>query len=200
MLYVCLCMARTKNPLQIFNEWYEAAQIDAPYDVNAMTLATSLNGQPSARMVLLRGFKAEKFIFFTNYKSLKGLSLAKNKKAALVFYWPHVGKQIRIEGTCKKVTARESDIYFSSRDKESQLSALASKQSTAIASYDDFLENVKQLELKYKNTHVPRPLHWGGYALIPTRIEFWEQRPHRRHLRHNYRKRGKNWVFEVLQP
>lgn len=175
------------------------AQLPEP---NAMTLATSTaNGKPSARMVLLKGFDAHGFVFYTNYKSRKGRELEQNPHAALVFFWPPLERQIRITGRVTKVTAAESDQYFHSRPLGSRFSASISKQSSVIPSRDVLLRNLKLMEEKYPNGNPPRPNNWGGFRVRPNEIEFWQGGKFRLHDRIRYRRRRDgSWLVDRLSP
>jgi len=167
-----------------------------------MTIATSdRSGQPSARMVLLRGFDERGFGFFTNYESHKGRELAENPRAALVVYWPKLGRQVRITGDVVKQSAAESTTYFHSRPLASQISALASPQSQVIPSRASLEEAVARLEKKYEGGVVPLPDNWGGYRVIPRTIEFWMHRDNRLHDRIRYTRQATGgWRIERLAP
>ena len=167
-----------------------------------MTIATSTrSGEPSARMVLLRGFDERGFGFFTNYESQKGRELAENPRAALVVYWPKLGRQVRISGAVTKQSAEESISYFHNRPLASQLSALASPQSEVIASRQVLEDSVKALAAKFAGSAVPLPRNWGGYRLIPQIIEFWLHRDNRLHDRLRYTRQAKSgWRIERLAP
>jgi pyridoxamine 5'-phosphate oxidase len=165
-----------------------------------MTLATATrSGRSSARTVLLRTFDNSGFVFYTNYSARKGVELEKNPQAALVFYWPRLGRQIRVEGRVLKVSPRESDDYFNSRPRDSQLSAWASQQSRVVPDRGFLEERVKQFEEKYPS-RVPRPPNWGGYRLRPNIFEFWKERPGRLHDRLRYRRSKGRWIIERLAP
>ncbi|MEC4805734.1 MAG: pyridoxamine 5'-phosphate oxidase [Jaaginema sp. PMC 1079.18] len=190
------------DPVVQFRTWFDQA-VDAELpEPNAMTLATATpDGKPSARIVLLKGFDDRGFVFYTNYNSNKGQQLEANPQAALVFWWEGLERQVRIEGQIVKVEAAESDAYFASRPQGSQLGAWASPQSQAIASRAVLAENLRDLENQYGDRPVPRPPHWGGFRLIPDRIEFWQGRPNRLHDRLNYcRDKAGNWQVERLAP
>lgn len=190
------------NPLKQFSKWWQQA-MDAKIDeVNAMTLATaSLDGIPSARIVLLKEVAADGFVFFTNYNSFKGQQLAENPKACLVFFWKELERQVRITGLIEKVTEKESDEYFYSRPKESQLGAIASPQSRPVESREWLDENFKAVKKSSKKSKIERPKHWGGYRVKPVIIEFWQGRPSRLHDRLQYTlEENGNWQIERLAP
>ncbi len=167
-----------------------------------MTLATATReGKPSARMVLLKGFDARGFVFFTNYNSRKGRELDENPHAALVLFWQPLARQIRIEGRVTKVTAEESDAYFHSRPLGSRFSASISKQSSVILSRAVLLEKLKKIEEKYPKGDPPRPIHWGGFRVHPSEIEFWQGGAFRLHDRLRYRRRRDgSWRVDRLSP
>ena len=193
-------MSTNDDPFTIFENWYDEAKKNAPFDPDVMALATcSAAGKPSVRMVLFRGIREGGFSFFTNYESRKGQELMENPAAAVAFYWPHLGKQIRIEGRVERLSPSESDRYFQSRPLGSQITATASRQSRPLVSEREFLEQVKALE--QSNTQsVPRPSHWGGYKLIPERFEFWIHRDNRRHDRTAFVREHDGWVVTKLYP
>lgn len=185
-----------------FNNWWQDAIKSNIEDVNACTLATaSSNAKPSARIVLLKGFDQNGFVFFTNYQSHKGRELDENPQACMVFYWKELERQIRIEGLVQKVAATESDDYFLSRPTGSQLGAWASPQSTVITNRQQIEENVKKYEAEFENKPVTRPEHWGGYLLQPQLLEFWQGRSNRLHdrLQYNLQANG-DWQICRLAP
>jgi pyridoxamine 5'-phosphate oxidase len=190
----------SSDPFKQFSKWLlEAAGRRAPLP-ETMTLATSTrSGRPSARTILLREVHDSGFVFYTDYSGRKGKELAENPKAALVFYWPRVGRQVRVEGRVLKVSARESDAYFSSRPCDSQLSAWASHQSRIVRDRRFLEERVERFKAKYPG-RVPRPPNWGGYRLRPSVFEFWKERPGRLHDRLRYRRSRGRWVVERLAP
>jgi pyridoxamine 5'-phosphate oxidase len=170
-------------------------------DLNAMTLATvDAQGQPSARMVLLKGLDARGFIFYTNYQSRKGLNLATNPHAALVFYWPHLERQVCVTGKVAPLPSAESDAYFRSRPRGSRIGAWASDQSRVVRDRVELEQQSERIERQYP-AEVPRPPHWGGYVLAPDRIEFWQGRPNRLHDRFCYTMQTDNsWKIDRLFP
>ena len=190
------------NPFQQFQLWLEQAIAAELPEPNAMTLATlSEQGKPIARMVLLKGLDEKGFVFYTNYDSAKGKQLTETDSAALVFWWAGLERQVRVEGMVEKVSSEESDAYFQSRPKASQLGAWASPQSQVIENRDVLEKRLAQLEEKYATEKVPRPPHWGGFRVIPTAIEFWQGRPSRLHDRIRYELNEKgDWFYQRLAP
>ena len=190
------------NPIKQFNTWWQDALEAKIVEVNAMTVATaSADGVPSARTMLLKGFSERGFVFFTNYNSFKGQQLSENPKACLVFFWKELERQVRITGIVQKTSNEESNAYFQSRPKASQVSAIASPQSQVIESrkwLDDYYAN--QLE-QLANANIERPLHWGGFIVRPVIIEFWQGRPGRLHDRIQYSiSDDGSWKIERLAP
>jgi pyridoxamine 5'-phosphate oxidase len=189
------------NPIAQFARWYEIALASVKPLPESVALATSTGaGHPSLRMVLLKGFDARGFVFYTNYRSRKGRDLARNARASLLFYWGGLERQVRVDGLAAKVSARESDEYFATRPRGSQLSAWASAQSETVAGRAAIERRFAAFERKYPGA-VPRPPHWGGYRLVPDVIEFWQGREDRLHDRIVYRRgpRGR-WIIERLAP
>jgi pyridoxamine 5'-phosphate oxidase len=190
------------NPFQQFRTWLDealAAQLPQPL---GMTLATATaDGQPSARMVLLRGFDERGFAFFTNYESRKAHELESNPRAALVFYWAELDRQVRIEGTVERTSAEESDAYFLTRPWGSRLGAWASPQSQVLAGREVLERRMEELAAQYREPEIARPPFWGGYRVVPTVIEFWQGQPNRLHDRLRYRRLEDNsWCLERLAP
>jgi pyridoxamine 5'-phosphate oxidase len=190
------------NPFRQFRAWYERALSASLPQPEGMTLATATpEGRPSARMVLLRGHDENGFVFFTNYDGRKGDELAANPRAALVFYWPELDRQIRIEGRVEKATPQESDAYWISRPRGSQLGAWASPQSEVIESREVLEERLRVAEARFGEGPVPRPPFWGGYRVVPDAIEFWQEGPSRLHDRLRYvRLPSGGWQLERLSP
>lgn len=192
----------SQDPIKQFEKWFNDAMKAGIHEPNAMTLATATNdGRPSARILLLKGFTQEGFIFYTNYLSRKGREMAKNPLASIVFFWGEMERQVRIEGTIEKVSKEESEAYFHSRPKLSQIGALASPQSQEIADRTVIESKMQQLEAQYADSEVPKPSHWGGYILKPQLVEFWQGRQSRLHDRIVYKKADKKtWKIVRLAP
>lgn len=189
------------DPVRQFARWFEAAGEVGVRAPEAVVLATaSSEGAPSARMVLLKQYDARGFVIFTNYESRKALELDANPRAALLFYWDPLGRQVRIEGTAQRVSSEESAAYVRSRPRGSQLSALASPQSQPIASREALEARVADLAARYEGQELPVPEGWGGFRVAPERFEFWQHREDRLHDRLVYTRRGEQWVLERLAP
>lgn len=187
-------------PFALFRKWFEAALSANLPEPNAMALATvSPEGKPSNRIVLLKGID-HGLTFFTNYLSRKSRELEQNPHAAAVFLWDELERQVRVEGTVAKVTAKESDDYYHSRPLGSRLGAWASEQSEVISGRDVLERHQAELLAKYPEGEIPRPPHWGGFRLIPTTFEFWQGRPNRLHDRIRFQKQGGGWIRERLSP
>lgn len=191
------------EPFALFRQWFDEAvkTEQAPVEANAMTLATvDADGRPHCRVLLLKGLDAQGFTFFSNYLSAKGQQIAAQPFAAMTFFWPTLERQVRIEGRVAKVTHQESDAYFQVRPLGSRLGAWASPQSQVIASREALEGLLKATEERFSDTQPTCPDHWGGYRLVPDRIEFWQGRPSRLHDRLNYRLINDLWQLERLAP
>ena len=191
-----------QDPFDQFANWWDDAMKSELDEINAMTLATaSATGMPAARIVLLKSFSADGFVFFTNYNSQKGIELQENPFASLVFFWKELERQVRISGRVEKVSAAESDAYFHSRPEGSRIGAWASPQSSVIASREVIETNITMIEQQFTEGEISRPPHWGGYVVIPEVIEFWQGRPSRLHDRIQYSKMAAgSWKVERLAP
>ncbi len=188
------------QPLDQFKAWFSAYKKTEPKDANAFILATaSSEGRVSSRVLLLKGVDKGGFEFYTNYQSHKGQQMAENAWVSLTFFWPELEQQIRVEGKVGKMTEEESEAYFKSRPLGSQIGAWVSPQSTEIASREELEKRQKHYKEKFGN-EVPRPPHWGGYRVMPERVEFWQGRPSRLHDRIQYIKKGEQWETVRLAP
>src|SRR3954464_264018 len=189
------------DPIKQFSNWFTAAIEARIRDVNAMSLATATAaGRPSVRIVLLKGFDQDGFVFFTNYDSEKGRHLAANPNAALGFYWVEQDRQIRISGKTVKTSREESERYFHSRPIGSQLGPWASRQSEAVDARRELEAKMAQITERFAGKAIPLPEHWGGFRLKPDRMEFWQGRENRLHDRFRYTRQGTGWVLERLSP
>jgi pyridoxamine 5'-phosphate oxidase len=190
-----------KNPFIQFGKWFKEALDALLYEPNVMTLATAdLTGKPSARILLLKGFDENGFVFFTNYSSKKGKDLQENPQASMVFFWPELERQVRIDGLITKVPEEVSSAYFHSRPKGSQIGAAASPQSSVIPNRELLENRVQELTAVYADQEIPKPDYWGGYLLEPTHIEFWQGRPSRLHDRITYTSVNGAWEIDRLAP
>jgi len=189
------------DPIYQFQTWFDQAIAANLLEPNAMTLATATpSGTPSARIVLLKGVDPRGFVFYTNYNSHKGQELTANPQAALVFLWGELERQVRVEGAVEKIADGETEAYFQSRPHSSQLGAWASEQSRVIPNREVLEQRLTNLTEQYQDQAVPRPLHWGGFRVIPRAIEFWQGRPSRLHDRLCYRLEAGVWIIERLSP
>ena len=189
------------DPHLLFEQWFAEAKAGEPHDAEAMALATAdPGGRPSVRMVLLKGHDENGFVFYTNSLSRKGEELAANPRAALLFHWKSLRRQVRIEGQVRPVSPGEADAYFARRSRDSQLGAWASDQSRPLVSREAFERRFAQLAAANEGKEVPRPPHWCGYRVAPERIEFWTDRPHRLHERRLFTRAGPGWTEGLLYP
>ena len=189
------------DPFALFDSWYAEARDSEPNDSNAMALATvDATGQPSVRMVLLKGHGPDGFVFYTNREGRKAADLATVPKAALLFHWKSLRRQIRIEGPVTLATEAESDAYFASRGRDSQLGAWASDQSRPLADRATFEARFAAMAERFQGGEVPRPPHWGGYRVTPQTLEFWQDRAHRLHERRVFTRAGERWSEGMLFP
>ena len=195
-----------ENPFLQFSNWFKEAQESDIYEANAMSIATaSAKGVPSLRTVLLKGFDASGFVFYTNYESQKGKNIAKNPHVSLLFFWKELERQVRVEGLCEQISERASLAYFQSRPKDSQIAAWASAQSKVIAGREVLAQSFEEIAAKFADVaQLPLPPNWGGYVVKPYKIEFWQGRPSRMHDRLRYTltelQPAPKWTLERLAP
>ena len=197
------CFLDIDDPIQLFHEWMEEAKKTEPNDPNAVALATSnKNNIPSVRMVLLKDFNKDGFVFYTNLNSQKGNELKKNPYAAMCFHWKSLLRQIRISGKISKVSDEEADMYYNSRSYGSKIGAWASEQSSVLKTRDELYKSIEEYKKKYPDeNHVPRPKHWSGWCLNPDKIEFWLDGENRIHQRLKYeRNNNRDWRKYLLSP
>jgi pyridoxamine 5'-phosphate oxidase len=189
------------DPFSLFDRWFADAREAEPNDPEAMALATADKaGNPSVRMVLLKGHGPEGFVFYTNEESAKGRELSANPSAALLFHWKSLRRQVRVEGPVERVPDEEADAYFASRTRDSQLGAWASHQSRPLDSRETFERRFDEVKRRFDGQDVPRPPHWGGFRVVPLRIEFWQDRPHRLHERRLFTLADGRWSEGLLYP
>lgn len=189
------------DPLALFDEWLAEARDAEINDPEAMALATvGADGQPSVRMVLLKGHGPDGFVFYTNEQSAKGEQLAAVPRAGLLFHWKALRRQVRIEGSVERVPDAQADTYFATRGRDSQLGAWASDQSRPLDSRATFEQRFEEAKSRFEGQDVPRPPHWRGYRVMPERIEFWSDRPHRLHERRLFTRNGEGWDEGLLYP
>ncbi len=190
-----------EDPFQLFDEWFAEAQASEPNEPEAMAVATTgADGQPSVRMVLLKARGPEGFTFYTHAQSAKGEDLNQNPKAALLFHWKSLCRQVRIEGTVERTSDAEADAYFATRSRDSQIGAWASDQSRPLDNRATFERRFEEAKRRFEGQDVPRPDGWGGYRVVPDRIEFWTAREHRLHERRLFTRAGDDWVEGLLYP
>jgi pyridoxamine 5'-phosphate oxidase len=190
-----------RDPIERFIDLFQRANERESSDATAVALATvDAGGRPTARMVLLKQIDQRGFVFYTNYESRKGLELAVNPQAALCFHWPALGRQVRVEGPVEKVTVAESDAYFASRSRGSQIGSWTSNQSAPLTSRAELVARYLSLQARYAGRRVPRPPHWGGYRLRPAYMEFWSSQEYRLHDRIAYSRSESGWRAQRLCP
>ncbi len=190
-----------RDPFRQFEKWFEEAEAAKVHEPNAAVLSTcTRDGRPSSRCVLLKGLDGRGFVFYTNYESRKGRELEGNPRAAFLFPWVPLERQVIVEGTVTRVAREESEAYFHSRPRASQLAAWASAQSSIVSSREIVENAMKAVEAKYGGTEVPLPPQWGGFRIAPETVEFWQGRRSRLHDRLRYRRSGNEWVLERLAP
>lgn len=189
------------DPFALFDEWFAEARATELNDPEAMSLATAgADGQPHVRMVLLKGHGPDGFVFYTNEQSAKGEQLRENAKAALLLHWKSLRRQVRVEGPVERVPAAQADAYFASRARDSRLGAWASDQSRPLDSRNTFEQRFEAMKQQFEGRDVPRPPHWGGYRVVPERIEFWQDRQYRLHERRLFVPAGNGWSEGLLYP
>src|SRR5580658_8717112 len=190
-----------RDPYRQFEKWFQEAEAAKIHEPNAAVLATAArDGRPSARMVLLKGVDGRGFVFYTNYESRKGRELEANPRAAYLFPWIALERQVIVEGSVARVPREESEAYFHSRPRSSQLAAWASSQSSIIAGREALDQSMKAVEKKYSGVEAPLPPNWGGFRIVPDSVEFWQGRRSRLHDRLRYRRDGNSWIIERLAP
>ena len=189
------------DPVEMFRRWFALAKRARLHQPNAFCVSTAtLAGAPSSRMVLLKGFDARGFVFYTNYESRKGGEIAANGRAAMLFFWSELHRQVRIEGVLARVSREESEAYFHSRPRGSQLGAWASHQSRPLASREELMRREKDFEKQYAGQVIPLPPYWGGFRLAPETFEFWQCKAYRLHDRFVYTRSGAAWTTQRLSP
>lgn len=189
------------DPFSLFDEWFADARASEPDLPEAMSVATAdASGRPSSRMVLLKAHGPDGFVFYTHAGSAKGRQLAENPRAALLFHWKSLGRQVRIEGSVEPVGDAEADAYFASRARDSQLGAWASEQSRPLDSQATFERRIEEAKQRFAGQDVPRPPDWSGYRVVPERIEFWTERPYRLHERRLFSRGAAGWSEGLLYP
>ena len=201
MIFNKMDFTERTEPMALFNEWLNEAMDSEPNDPTAVALATvDGSGMPNVRMVLLKGHDERGFVFYTNFESAKGREALASMKAAMGFHWKSLRRQIRIRGEMEVVSDEEADAYYDSRHPQSRLGAWASDQSRPLASRQELVDRLKQMEEKYGTENIPRPPHWSGFRIIPRSIEFWKNGEFRLHDRIVFRRQGDNWEKTRLYP
>ena len=196
-----LSKIKERNPYILFNKWFKSASKKEISDPNAISLSTvNSKGQPNVRIVLMKSFNEDGLTFFTNSSSSKGMEIKSNVNIAACFYWKSIEKQVRIRGKVRKISGIESDAYFSSRDRKSQIGAWASLQSQPLKNRKELEKRFNLISKKYKNMDIPRPAHWGGFIIKPVEIEFWHNKPYRLHERVLFKLNKGKWVKSFLYP
>ena len=190
----------TVNPFEQFGVWLEEAINVSSCTINYMTLSTAMKSGPSSRMMLLKGFTEQGFVFYTGWESKKAKEISENPNVTMLFFWPELERQVVVHGTAEKISESDADRYFKTRPRFSQLSAWASEQSKPILNRQELETKFSQMEKKFKDKEVPRPPYWGGYRVIPSSFEFWQGRENRLNDRILYRKEKNNWMIQRLQP
>ena len=191
----------TSDPFALFDQWFADAREAEPNDPEAMALATADGqGRPSLRMVLLKRHGPDGFTFYTNLDSRKGAELAANPNVALLFHWKSIRRQVRVDGAVEEAPAEEADAYFATRSRDSQIGAWASDQSRPLDSRETFEARCAEVAARFEGQSVPRPPRWAGYRVVPSRIEFWLDRPHRLHERRLFTRDGERWSEGLLYP
>lgn len=189
------------DPHVLFEEWLAEARLSEPNDPTAMAVATAdREGRPSVRMILLKGHDEHGFVFYTNLDGRKGRELAENPRAALLFHWKSLRRQVRVEGNVEPVNEAEADAYFATRKRESQLGAWASDQSRPLDRRETFENRYHEMEARFEGRDVPRPPRWSGWRVVPERIEFWTDRAYRLHERRLFTRSGDGWTEGLLYP
>jgi len=196
-----LSKIKERNPYILFNKWFDSASKKEISDPNAISLSTvNSKGQPNVRIVLMKSFNEDGLTFFTNSSSSKGMEIKSNRNIAACFYWKSIEKQVRIRGKVRKISGIESDAYFSSRDRKSQIGAWASLQSQPLKNRKELEKRFNLISKKYKNMDIPRPAHWGGFIIKPVEIEFWHNKAYRLHERVLFKLNKGKWVKSFLYP
>ena len=191
-----------QDPFELFHAWLKAVEENREVEeINTMNLSTiGLDGFPRTRVVLLKEYDHEGFVFYTNYESEKGRAIASDPRVSLLFFWPDSERQVLIQGIAQKTSEEESEAYFKSRPRGSQLGAWASSQSSVVPSREYLEERIKAFEKEFEGKEIPKPVYWGGYKVIPSQFEFWQGRPSRLHDRIYFAKEGERWRIDRLAP